>query len=210
MKKQITLIIVIIAVLMIPAAIFSFKPFKSEKIAIWGCITDIDSQTNYIVAEIEGKEEADTLFDKASVKITEKTEIRNAENKKIGAENLKNWNFVEISFSDQTIENYNVKGIAKTIKVLEKKDLTIEDLEALAEKGDELSWVDFLPYKSEDIGSGLCILQFNISDKFTLLVGGIPYEKPLYISLSNKKGNDKIDIRTDDVSSFVAKWKNQN
>ena len=83
------------------------------------------------------------------------------------------------------------------------KDMTLNDVMRLAEKGDELDWSDFKDYKGRDVGSGLYIWEYKLEDGYVLDVGGDVMKKPLYILLSH---NDEkgIDIRTDDVKEYIA------
>ena len=97
------------------------------------------------------------------------------------------------------------------------KNLTLKDVIELSKKKDDLTWSGFTGYIYQDIGSGLYIWEFRINEGsgYTLWVGGVPPEKPLYIKLFrgiNKKeypameGIDTkngIDIRYDDVQSFI-------
>lgn len=97
------------------------------------------------------------------------------------------------------------------------KNLTLKDVIELSKKKDALTWSDFTGYIYQDIGSGLYIWEFRINEGsgYTVWVGGVPPEKPLYIELFrgiNKKeypameGIDTkngIDIRYDDVQSFI-------
>ena len=96
--------------------------------------------------------------------------------------------------------------------------LTLRDLILLSKKGKSLDWDDFEGYDHEDIGSGLYIWKFDISEGegYTLLVGGVPhYGEPNYILLcrtadylssSPKEISTKdksIEIRSSDVEEFL-------
>lgn len=108
--------------------------------------------------------------------------------------------------------------------------LTLDDVAALAEKGDVLSWADFEQYLHEDVGSGLYIWHFEIDEIFSLSVGGGSLESnPMYIYLQaydraalhqskpwhvnqqeqdddkTKDIIDKIDIRDEDVWTFAER-----
>ncbi len=108
--------------------------------------------------------------------------------------------------------------------------LTIEDVAALSEKGDALSWSDFEKYSYIDVGSGLIIKRYEVDETFSVLVGGNSLDlKPMYITLSASLGphsgadnSDKpmqsghgnqqvngefeeIDIRYEDVWAFVER-----
>ena len=88
-----------------------------------------------------------------------------------------------------------------------KKQLTLEDLIELSNKKYELTFKDFDDYSSISIGSGLIINEYRINENYKLIVGGISL-KPMYVKLrysANNRENDylEIDIRDDDVESFI-------
>ena len=88
-----------------------------------------------------------------------------------------------------------------------KRNITLDDVRRLAQKGAALSWDDFDTYQGMDIGSGLYIMQYVIDDVFDVLVGGAsPEEEPWYIHLRNRDINAWVDIRTDDVNGFLAEY----
>jgi hypothetical protein len=92
---------------------------------------------------------------------------------------------------------------------LESQKLTLEVVQKLSEKGDKLSWEDFKKYDSDEIGSGLHILMYQIDDKFALFIGGVFEEKPMYINLAYNYnapegiGMQYIDIRYENVDEFI-------
>ncbi|MGI6617979.1 MAG: hypothetical protein ACOX36_08080 [Saccharofermentanales bacterium] len=82
--------------------------------------------------------------------------------------------------------------------------LTMAKVKELAIKGNALSWSDFKPYKSRDIGSGLHIFRYEVDADYYLLIGGIPDSEPIYIRLvSVNDQDDYIDIRTEDIDVFL-------
>ena len=120
--------------------------------------------------------------------------------------------------TDKTGTKTTTTAAATTTQVKPmSKNLTLKDVIELSKKKDALTWSDFTGYIYQDIGSGLYIWEFRINEGsgYTLWVGGVPPEKPLYIKLLrgiNKKeypateGIDTkngIDIRYDDVQSFI-------
>ena len=120
--------------------------------------------------------------------------------------------------TDKTGTKTTTTAAATTTQVKPmSKNLTLKDVIELSKKKDALTWSDFTEYIYQDIGSGLYIWEFRINEGsgYTLWVGGVPPEKPLYIRLLrgiNKKeypateGIDTkngIDIRYDDVQSFI-------
>ena len=120
--------------------------------------------------------------------------------------------------TDKTGTKTTTTAAATTTQVKPmSKNLTLKDVIELSKKKDALTWSDFTGYIYQDIGSGLYIWEFRINEGsgYTVWVGGVPPEKPLYIRLLrgiNKKeypateGIDTkngIDIRYDDVQSFI-------
>lgn len=120
--------------------------------------------------------------------------------------------------TDRTGTKTTTTAAATTTQVKPmSKNLTLKDVIELSKKKDALTWSDFTGYIYQDIGSGLYIWEFRINEGsgYTVWVGGVPPEKPLYIRLFrgiNKKeypateGIDTkngIDIRYDDVQSFI-------
>ena len=92
---------------------------------------------------------------------------------------------------------------------IENRKLTLDDVVLLSQKGDALTWSDFERYQGREIGSGLYIMRYEIDDLFDVLVGGYSDETPWYIYLCvNSESEDRIDIRTEDVSTFIEAHKN--
>ena len=92
---------------------------------------------------------------------------------------------------------------------VEGRKLTLDDVVILSQKGDTLSWSDFERYQGWEVGSGLYIMRYEIDELFDVLVGGVPDETPWYIYLRvNNEADDRIDIRTEDVSTFVEAHRN--
>lgn len=87
--------------------------------------------------------------------------------------------------------------------------LTLDDVVMLSQKGDALSWSDFEQYQGQEIGSGLYIMRYEIDELFEVRVGGVPNETPWYIYLRvNNGADDRIDIRTENVSAFIEAHRN--
>ncbi|MCI8402099.1 MAG: hypothetical protein HFI38_08470 [Lachnospiraceae bacterium] len=92
---------------------------------------------------------------------------------------------------------------------IENRKLTLDDVVMLSQKGDSLTWSDFGRYQGQDIGSGLYIMRYEIDELFEVLIGGVPGETPMYIYLKvNNEADDRIDIRTENVSTFIAAHRN--
>ncbi|WP_019679141.1 dockerin type I repeat-containing protein [Ruminococcus flavefaciens] len=83
------------------------------------------------------------------------------------------------------------------------KNMTLNDVIELSQKGNDLDWNDFKGYNGKDVGSGQYIWEYKFDDGYILRVIGVINKKPDYILLS--RNNDKgIDIRTDDVKEYIA------
>ncbi len=92
----------------------------------------------------------------------------------------------------------------------EKKLLTLEDVISLSKKGKELSWSDFEGFAYVETGSGLYIRSYSIDERFSLTIGGSGTDTvPMYIYLCAPNGSagEFIDIRQDDVESFIEENK---
>lgn len=87
----------------------------------------------------------------------------------------------------------------------DQNKLTIERVTKLSKKGTELSWKDFEKYESKEVGFGLYILEYEIDDKYHLIIGGRDSkEAPMYIRLvRNENKDDYIDIREENVEKFI-------
>lgn len=89
--------------------------------------------------------------------------------------------------------------------------LTLDEVERMAEKADELDWEDLRKYQYTDIGSGWFIWKIEIDEMFYLMAGGGTLnEKPVYIHLCANDGEDSwTDISEGDVRSFVDEHKDK-
>ncbi|WP_343208129.1 M56 family metallopeptidase [Anaerolentibacter hominis] len=87
--------------------------------------------------------------------------------------------------------------------------LTLDEVRALSEKGEALSWEDFDGFSYIETGSGLYIRVYEIDSLYSLWIGGgSTSDSPMYIYLQTAAGTDledRIDIRTDNVDDFIEK-----
>lgn len=113
---------------------------------------------------------------------------------------------VEIAFEGQVAETYPAQITAKKVTRLPKEPLTLARVQELAEKGEELTWTDFAPYEGREIGSGLYIMRYQLEEDYSLVAGGVPGEKPMYIRLcrGDLDQDDYIDIREASIQDFLA------
>lgn len=81
----------------------------------------------------------------------------------------------------------------------EPPDLTLATLKELNQKRNSLSWEDFSPYKSQEVGSGLYIRRYSIDDRFYLLIGGPNTEStPWYIRLCAAGSDRYVELGKDE------------
>ena len=103
----------------------------------------------------------------------------------------------------------NKLSLAFYTQLVGDKQITLDDVLRLSEKGAELTFEDFASYNGKDVGSGLYILSYEIDETFTLRVGGgAPIGKPMYVYLCAKSGDaeERIDIREGGVEEFIASF----
>ena len=89
--------------------------------------------------------------------------------------------------------------------------LTLDDVVFLAEKGDSLTWGDFENYDSQEVGSGLYIVQYPIDELFSLNIYGMDPpefdEKPTMFRLfANDGTGESVDLRdgAEAVEAYIA------
>ncbi len=89
--------------------------------------------------------------------------------------------------------------------------LTLVDVIALSQKGQDLSWDDFSSFRYTETGSGLYIRVYEIDEMFSLWIGGpAPNEKPWYIYLRSHDDTEEVidllsrDTSPADVTDFIA------
>lgn len=98
------------------------KNSDSEKIGIRGEITTLSQSQDSKVMSIlvEGSLESDTLYDKASIAITDKTKIiKKATKEKLSKDDLKKGIQVEVVMEGTVRESYPVQGDAKEVRILD-------------------------------------------------------------------------------------------
>ncbi len=88
-----------------------------------------------------------------------------------------------------------------------KIKLSLDDVIMLSQKGEDLSWEDFEQFSYVETGSGLYIHVYEINPLLSLWIGGGNLDnEPMYISLCiNTEPEDAIDIRTEDLTAFISK-----
>lgn len=85
------------------------------------------------------------------------------------------------------------------------KQLSLNDVILLSQKGFDLTWSDLDGFPYAEIGSGLYIRRYAINDAFFLLIGGShPEEKPWYIRLCSESGDSYVDVRQSNTDGAIT------
>ncbi|WP_440109120.1 hypothetical protein [Paenibacillus sp. QZ-Y1] len=80
-----------------------------------------------------------------------------------------------------------------------KPSISMNELQAFAENGDQLGWDDFAAYAYEDEGSGLYIRMFSIEGGHQLLVIGKSLDRqPDHVYVKHKDGK-QIDLLKENI-----------
>lgn len=84
------------------------------------------------------------------------------------------------------------------------KELTMEKVIRLSQKGEALDWADFEKYEHIEAGHGLCIRVYEVDDRYCVQVGGpYPGEPAWYVRLVDKQTDQKIDLRCGNVEDWI-------
>ena len=85
------------------------------------------------------------------------------------------------------------------------KTMTLDDVKAIAQKRQNITWSDFADYKCEWTGSDAYTHtgRFELEDGYYLVVAGNPPKKPDMARLYNKDAADFIDLRYHNVKNFL-------
>ena len=92
-----------------------------------------------------------------------------------------------------------------------KRELTIDELKVIAEKGENILWSDFEPYIYHfRAGSGIITTSYLIGEEYILTIAGWPdaYISSIRLSTAVKVGEStdeyrEIDIRTESIDDFI-------
>lgn len=79
--------------------------------------------------------------------------------------NLANWKAANFCDDDRL----NVFDLCLMKRALieqrQQRQITVDDIVSLSKKGDDLTVADFASFKGEDIGSGLCVMKYEVTGK---------------------------------------------
>ncbi|MCX7708771.1 MAG: YobA family protein [Clostridia bacterium] len=115
-------IVLLIGTLLLLSAAGCGKDESKEQIGIRGQITALVKNSGNKLSGIlvEGKQESDTAYDKATVSISRNTKIfKGTDKQKLSVEDLKEKMTVEVVFEGPVAESYPVQAKAKIVRVLQ-------------------------------------------------------------------------------------------
>ena len=97
-------------------------------------------------------------------------------------------------------------GADGTVQIMPNRNLSLNDVIMLSQKGYDLTWSDFDQFKYIETGSGLYIRVYEINEMYELWIGGSWIdEDPMYIYLALADDLDtRIDIRDGGVTDFIG------
>lgn len=82
--------------------------------------------------------------------------------------------------------------------------LTMEQVKALAKKGDKLTWADITKYKGTNAGKDMVVVAFPVEDDYKLTAAGTDLDKaPMYVTLTKNGKSKGIDIRHEDIDAYL-------
>ncbi len=87
------------------------------------------------------------------------------------------------------------------------KNLSLNDVIILSQKGHDLTWADFDQFEYIETGFGLYIRRYEINELFHFSIGGAgPNSNPMYMHLgvNGEDPNAYIDIRDGGVTEFIS------
>ena len=88
-----------------------------------------------------------------------------------------------------------------------KRQITTDDIIELSRSGYSLTMADFAGFQGEDIGSGLYVMEYEVSGgKFRLLVGSGNCTDIIYANLEVVNGRQMTDIRDGDIEEFIVRF----
>jgi|GEM_PF-2350360 len=113
-----------------------------------------------------------------------------------------------IPVTTQTAVTTTTTAVNSTFKDLgvfeEGEKMTLDDVIELSKKGNALTLNDLAKFKGVIAGSGIFILEYDLGNGYTLMVGSMTLEKIDYARLKYSGSENFIDIRTDDVKEYIA------
>lgn len=120
--KKILSILIVFSLLLMAGCQAKDSNINNDKIGVRGVIKEITIGDDRTTILVEGKIEEDTMYDKASVTITEDTLIqKNSLSRSFEIKDLAKSQTVEVIFEGGINESYPVQGTAKIVRIIESK-----------------------------------------------------------------------------------------
>ncbi len=129
--------------------------------------------------------------------------------------------YAKITHDQHTEENPPATSVKETdvaeiggadgpIEIMQTRQMTLDDVIALAQKGNSLTWEDFSPFSQEftEFWIPVSIRLFPISDSFRLYAGISPNFDLLFAFLHAPYYDKTADIRASDIGEFITAHKN--
>ncbi|WP_366509115.1 dockerin type I repeat-containing protein [Ruminococcus sp.] len=110
----------------------------------------------------------------------------------------------QASEAEKSTMTTDINSTIKDLGVFEEGEkMTLDDVIALSKKGNALTLNDFSKFKGVIAGSGIFILEYDLGKGYTLMVGSVALDKIDYARLRYSDSENYVDIRTDDVETFL-------
>ena len=110
----------------------------------------------------------------------------------------------QASEAEKSTMTTDINSTIKDLGVFEEGEkMTIDDVIELSKKGNSLTLNDFSKFKGVIAGSGIFILEYDLGKGYTLMVGSVALDKIDYARLRYSDSENYVDIRTDDVETFL-------
>ncbi len=82
--------------------------------------------------------------------------------------------------------------------------MKLDDVIELSKKGDALALNDLAKFKGDIAGAGIFILEYDLGNGYTFMIGSMTLEKIDFARLCYSSKENYIDIRTEDVEAFIS------
>lgn len=107
--------------------------------------------------------------------------------------------------TDAAISSIATDSMVNDIAVFtEGEIMKIDDVIELSKKSNALTLYDLAKFKGVVAGSGIFILEYDLGNGYTFMVGSMTLERIDFARLRYSDNENYIDIRTDDVAAFLS------
>ena len=174
--------------------------------AVWLCYKDtetyVDVKTGDVSAFISKYAKTDTVTTTTAATTTTTTAKTTTTTTKATTTTAKTT--TTTAKPTTTVTTTTTDSTIKDLGVFEEgESMTLDDVVELSKKGNALTLKDFVKYKGVIAGSGIFILEYDLGNGYTLMVGSIEHYDIAYARLRYSGSESFIDIRTDDIEAFL-------